>query len=226
MLADVSIQPPSLKCPQNSLPRRAANRCGVCMIKAATVKRGLFMTDFYVSLIPTNVDWQPTTNAATEAEAYLRRVLPDSDGSQEIFVEFYDRITAVDAGRTFSGSAARSWSPSTVSLHSRPNTLPRCPYRLAKPGAGQSSINHLDHPFSCAWRPSLVDCPRAGCRTSPVPGRLGPSSPLPRICHLYQGWLGMLLTPVLGLAMARLSCPPAACDSRSCCTCSSTYGRW
>ncbi|RQW84616.1 hypothetical protein [Micromonospora globispora] len=57
------------------------------------------MSDFYVSLIPTDVNWQPTSKAAAEAEAYVRRVFPDPDGvQQDVTVEFYDRITAVDAG--------------------------------------------------------------------------------------------------------------------------------
>ncbi|MFI6261676.1 hypothetical protein [Micromonospora sp. NPDC051006] len=59
------------------------------------------MSDFYVSLIPTDVNWQPTSAAATEAGAYVRRVFPDPDGvQQDITVEFYDRITVVDAGES------------------------------------------------------------------------------------------------------------------------------
>ncbi|MFG3604844.1 hypothetical protein [Micromonospora chersina] len=57
------------------------------------------MSDFYISLIPTDVNWQPTSAAATEAEAYVRRVFLDPDGvQQDVAVEFYDRITVVDAG--------------------------------------------------------------------------------------------------------------------------------
>ncbi|MEV0564888.1 hypothetical protein [Dactylosporangium sp. NPDC050588] len=57
------------------------------------------MSDFYASAIPTNATWQPTPEAANEAEAYVWRVFPDPDGvQQEVTVEFYDRITAVDAG--------------------------------------------------------------------------------------------------------------------------------
>ncbi|GAB3350032.1 hypothetical protein RMN56_02435 [Micromonospora halotolerans] len=57
------------------------------------------MSDFYVSLIPTDVNWQPTKEAATEVETYVRRVFPDPDGvQQDVTVEFYDRITVVDAG--------------------------------------------------------------------------------------------------------------------------------
>jgi hypothetical protein len=57
------------------------------------------MSDFYTSAIPTEVTWQPTSEAAAEAEAYLRRVFPDPDGvGQEVLVWFYDRVTAVDAG--------------------------------------------------------------------------------------------------------------------------------
>ncbi|MFU8874971.1 hypothetical protein [Micromonospora sp. SL4-19] len=57
------------------------------------------MSDFYVSLIPTDVNWQSTRAAAAEAEAYVRRVFPDPDGvQQDATVEFDDRITVVDAG--------------------------------------------------------------------------------------------------------------------------------
>lgn len=56
------------------------------------------MSDFYVSLIPTDVDWQPPGEAAAEAAAYVARVFDDPNGMQEITVEFYERITAVDAG--------------------------------------------------------------------------------------------------------------------------------
>jgi hypothetical protein len=57
------------------------------------------MSDFYTSAIPTEAAWQPTGEAAAEAEAYVRRVFPDPDGvGQEVFVRFYDRVTAVDAG--------------------------------------------------------------------------------------------------------------------------------
>ncbi|NNJ59918.1 MAG: hypothetical protein HKP61_02965 [Dactylosporangium sp.] len=56
------------------------------------------MGDNYVSLIPTDPTWQPTRQAAAEAETYVRRVFADPDGMQEITVEFHDRITAVDAG--------------------------------------------------------------------------------------------------------------------------------
>ncbi|MBQ0897419.1 hypothetical protein KBX37_30875 [Micromonospora sp. U56] len=57
------------------------------------------MSDSYVSLIPTDVNWQPTSAAAAEAEAYVWRVFPDPDGvQQDVTVEFYDRITVVDVG--------------------------------------------------------------------------------------------------------------------------------
>jgi hypothetical protein len=57
------------------------------------------MSDFSTSAIPTEVTWQPAGEAAAEAEAYVRRVFPDPDGvGQEVFVRFYDRVTAVDAG--------------------------------------------------------------------------------------------------------------------------------
>jgi hypothetical protein len=57
------------------------------------------MSDFYASVIPTDATWQPSPEAANGAEAYVRRVFPDLDGvRQDVSVEFYDRITAVDAG--------------------------------------------------------------------------------------------------------------------------------
>lgn len=57
------------------------------------------MSDFYASVIPSDATWQPTAETANEAEAYVWRVFPDPDGvHQEVTVEFYDRITAVDAG--------------------------------------------------------------------------------------------------------------------------------
>jgi hypothetical protein len=57
------------------------------------------MSDFYTSVIPADVTWQPTREAAAEAEAYVRRAFPDPNGTgQEVTVEFYDRVTAVDAG--------------------------------------------------------------------------------------------------------------------------------
>ncbi|MFC3741297.1 hypothetical protein [Paractinoplanes deccanensis] len=57
------------------------------------------MSDFYACVIPTDAGWQPEGEAAERAEDYVAGVFPDSDGAgQEITVEFYDRITAVDAG--------------------------------------------------------------------------------------------------------------------------------
>jgi hypothetical protein len=55
--------------------------------------------DFYVSVIPTDATWQPARDAATAAGTYIRQAFPDLGGSsQQITVEFYDRITAVDPG--------------------------------------------------------------------------------------------------------------------------------
>lgn len=57
------------------------------------------MSDFYTSAIPTDVNWQPASEAAVGAEAYVRRVFPDpNDVGQEVSVTFYDRVNAVDAG--------------------------------------------------------------------------------------------------------------------------------
>ena|SRR5215467_3819310 len=57
------------------------------------------MSDFYASVIPTDVNWQPTRQAAARAEKLVRSLFPDPDGvHQEIGIHFYNRITAVDAG--------------------------------------------------------------------------------------------------------------------------------
>jgi hypothetical protein len=59
------------------------------------------MSDFYISVIPTDVNWQPTTEAAQQAEAFVRAAFPDPDGmQQDITVEFHDHITAIDAGQS------------------------------------------------------------------------------------------------------------------------------
>jgi hypothetical protein len=56
------------------------------------------MSDFYASVIPADVLWQPSHEAAAQAEEYVRHAFPDPDGmAQSIQVSFYDRITAVDA---------------------------------------------------------------------------------------------------------------------------------
>jgi hypothetical protein len=57
-----------------------------------------FMSVSYISMIPTDVDWQPTGDPAAEVGAHVARVFADPDGMQEITVDFHDRITAVDAG--------------------------------------------------------------------------------------------------------------------------------
>jgi hypothetical protein len=57
------------------------------------------MSDFYASVIPTDVLWQPSREAAAEAEKYVRHAFPNPDQvGQTIEVSFYGRITAVDAG--------------------------------------------------------------------------------------------------------------------------------
>ncbi|MEU8812942.1 hypothetical protein [Actinoplanes sp. NPDC048796] len=61
------------------------------------------MSDSYACVIPTDPTWQPEGEAAERAEDYVRSVFLDPDGSgQEITTEFYDRITAVDAGENLS----------------------------------------------------------------------------------------------------------------------------
>lgn len=56
------------------------------------------MSDFIISLIPTDPRWQPDTAAAADAAAFVRRAFADPDGMLEVSVEFHDRITAIDAG--------------------------------------------------------------------------------------------------------------------------------
>ncbi|XVU23090.1 hypothetical protein ACQPZJ_38390 [Actinoplanes sp. CA-054009] len=61
------------------------------------------MSDSYACVIPTDPTWQPEGEAAERAEDYVRSVFLDPDGaSQEITIEFYDRITVVDAGENLS----------------------------------------------------------------------------------------------------------------------------
>ncbi|MFF5263589.1 hypothetical protein ACFY4C_32075 [Actinomadura viridis] len=57
------------------------------------------MSDFYIRLIPTDRDWQPTAVAATSAVAYVAALFsgPD-DAVEQVKHEFYDGVTLIDAG--------------------------------------------------------------------------------------------------------------------------------
>ncbi|MTK05030.1 hypothetical protein [Micromonospora sp. CP22] len=57
------------------------------------------MSDGYIRLIPTDVTWQPTLEAAAAAVAYVARLFsgPDDDVEQ-VEHEFYDKVTLIDAG--------------------------------------------------------------------------------------------------------------------------------
>ena len=46
------------------------------------------MSDFYVLVIPTDVTWQPTMQAANEAEVYVRRMFAVPDGVRDVTVKF------------------------------------------------------------------------------------------------------------------------------------------
>ncbi|MER7444626.1 hypothetical protein [Micromonospora avicenniae] len=61
------------------------------------------MSDFYIRLIPTNPDWQPTHEAAAAAVAYVASLFsgPD-DAVEEVEYKFYDRVTLIDAGENTS----------------------------------------------------------------------------------------------------------------------------
>ncbi|MFC4021749.1 hypothetical protein ACFOW4_27960 [Micromonospora sp. GCM10011542] len=57
------------------------------------------VSDGYIRLIPTDLNWQPTPEAAAEAVAYVARLFsgPDDD-VEHVDHEFYDQVTLVDAG--------------------------------------------------------------------------------------------------------------------------------
>ncbi|MEH0935831.1 hypothetical protein [Micromonospora psammae] len=57
------------------------------------------MSDGYIRLIPTDLNWQPTPEAATAAVAYVARLFADpGDSVEQVDHEFYDRVTLIDAG--------------------------------------------------------------------------------------------------------------------------------
>ncbi|MFC6022832.1 hypothetical protein ACFP2T_42595 [Plantactinospora solaniradicis] len=57
------------------------------------------MSDGYIRLIPTDLEWQPTPDAAAAAAAYVARLFSGpADDVEEVDYEFYDRVTLIDAG--------------------------------------------------------------------------------------------------------------------------------
>lgn len=57
------------------------------------------MSDGYIRLIPTDINWQPTPVAAAAATAYVVRLFSGPGNAVE-YVDhcFYDRVTLIDAG--------------------------------------------------------------------------------------------------------------------------------
>lgn len=57
------------------------------------------MSDSYIRLIPTDVRWQPTPEAAAAAVAYVARLFSGpGDAVERVDYQFYDRVTVIDAG--------------------------------------------------------------------------------------------------------------------------------
>lgn len=57
------------------------------------------VSDGYIRLIPTDLRWQPTPEAATAATAYVARLfVAPGDDVERVEYEFYDHITLIDAG--------------------------------------------------------------------------------------------------------------------------------
>ena len=57
------------------------------------------MSDGYIRVIPTDLEWQPTPEAAAAAASYVARLFsgPSAD-VEDVDYEFYDRVTLIDAG--------------------------------------------------------------------------------------------------------------------------------
>jgi hypothetical protein len=74
---------------------------GACPTDLGSTASGILeaVSDGYIRLIPTDLDWQPTPEAAASAVAYVARLFsgPD-DAVEEVNYEFYDRATLIDAG--------------------------------------------------------------------------------------------------------------------------------
>lgn len=58
------------------------------------------MSDGYIRVIPTDLEWQPTPEAAAAAAAYIARLFSGpADDVEDVDHEFYDRVTLIDAGQ-------------------------------------------------------------------------------------------------------------------------------
>lgn len=61
------------------------------------------MSDGYIRLIPTDLHWQPTPEAAAAAVAYVDRLFSaPGDAVERVNHEFYDKVTLIDAGEATS----------------------------------------------------------------------------------------------------------------------------
>lgn len=57
------------------------------------------VSDGYIRLIPTDLNWQPTPEAAAAAVAYVARLFSGpGDAVDHVDHEFYERVTLIDAG--------------------------------------------------------------------------------------------------------------------------------
>jgi hypothetical protein len=57
------------------------------------------VSDFYIRLIPTDLRWQPTPEAAAAAAVYVAGLFEGpGDDVEDIEYEFYERVTLIDAG--------------------------------------------------------------------------------------------------------------------------------
>jgi hypothetical protein len=67
--------------------------------RGAARRRGEAMSDNYIRLCPTDVDWQPERDAAEVTAAYVAGLFSGPDGDvEEVGCEFYDQVTLIDAG--------------------------------------------------------------------------------------------------------------------------------
>ncbi|GII33375.1 hypothetical protein [Planotetraspora mira] len=61
------------------------------------------VSDMYIRLIPTDLNWQPSREAASAAVAYVAGLFSGpGDAVEHVDYEFYDRITLIDAGENTS----------------------------------------------------------------------------------------------------------------------------
>ncbi|WP_204073391.1 hypothetical protein [Planotetraspora phitsanulokensis] len=61
------------------------------------------VSDMYIRLIPTDLNWQPSLEAAAAAVAYVAGLFSGPDDAVEsVDYEFYDQVTLIDAGENTS----------------------------------------------------------------------------------------------------------------------------